>query len=58
MGYEEQPVDFGDGAGLAEGAGKLDEEVDDFHFHRFQSRIGAVYFVRVFHLFPILFSAV
>src|ERR1017187_10809400 len=52
MRNEKQPVNFGDGAGLAEGAGKLDEEVDDLHFHRFQSRIGAVYFVSVFHLSP------
>jgi hypothetical protein len=38
MGNEEQAVDFGNGARLAERAGKLDEQVDDLDFHRVQGR--------------------
>jgi len=38
MGDEEQAVDFGDGARLAEGAGELDEQVDDLDLHGVQGR--------------------
>jgi hypothetical protein len=38
LGDEEQAVDFGNGARLAERAGKLDEQVDDLDFHRVQGR--------------------
>ena len=34
LGDKKQTVDFGDGTGLAQRGGKLDEEVDDFNFAR------------------------
>ena len=33
MGDEEQAIDFADGTALTQGAGELDEKLNDFGFH-------------------------